>query len=111
MRAVPVGPLRGLCQERQRELQLGGRRIGDDARLRGNDDALRPAHLLLHSRNLGHRVRFSDLRQDEHRRGRYHQVDSDTCRRVPVPDRRILRIPGLLRLPYITETARRSQAK
>ena len=104
MCGVPHAPLHGFRQERQRELQLGCGRAGYDARLRGDDDALRPVHLLRHSRSLCNRILFPDLCQDEHGRGRHHQVDTDTRGCVPVPYRCVRRLPGLLRLPHITPT-------
>lgn len=39
-------PLCGIRQKWQRKLQLGCRRTGNDARLRGDDDAVRAVHLL-----------------------------------------------------------------
>ena len=108
MCAVLHAPLHGLCQERQRELQLGSGRTCHDARLRGHYDALCPGYLLRHSRDMRHRVRLSDLRQDEHGRRRHHQVNHAACRRVPVPYRGVLRFPGLLRLPHITLVSGRS---
>ena len=41
-------PLCGIRQKWQRKLQLGCRRTGNDARLRGDDDALCPVYLLLY---------------------------------------------------------------
>lgn len=43
-------PLFSSGEKRQRELQLGCGCAGDDARLRGNNDVLRPSSLLCHRR-------------------------------------------------------------
>ena len=63
-------PLFSSGEKRQRELQLGCGCAGDDARLRGNNDVLRPSSLLCHRRDLCDCVRIPDLRKDEHGRGR-----------------------------------------
>ena len=44
-------PLCGIRQKWQRKLQLGCRRTGNDARLRGDDDALCPVYLLRYRRS------------------------------------------------------------
>lgn len=57
-----------LCfrQMRKRELQLGRRLIGDNARLCGDNDAVCPVHLLRIRLCLCSRVRAPDLCQNEH---------------------------------------------
>ena len=94
--------------EKWRELQLGGGCAGDDARLRGNDDVLRPSSLLCHRRDLCDCVRIPDLRKDEHGRGRYYQVRRNACGRVPVPDRCLPCLSCLFRLSHI-ETGCRNE--
>lgn len=53
-------PLFSSGEKRQRELQLGCGCAGDDARLRGNNDVLRPSSLLCHRRDLCDCVRIPD---------------------------------------------------
>ena len=94
-------PLCGIRQKWQRKLQLGCRRTGNDARLRGDDDAVRAVHLL--RCRLGFRSRCSapDLYQNEHRRGRRGEVYRITCRCVPLHHWCFNRVPCFLRLPHI----------
>lgn len=94
-------PLRGAGQKRRRELQLGCGRTGDDARLRGNDDAVCTLHLLCHCLGACRRCRSPDLYQDEYGRGRRGQVHRLTYRSVPLHHRGLYRVPRLFRLPHI----------
>ncbi len=61
-------PLGGIRQKRQRKLQLGCRRTCNDARLRGDDDAVRAVHLLRCRLGFRSRCRAPNLYQNEHRR-------------------------------------------
>ena len=63
---IMLYPLRRICQKRQRKLQLGSGRIGDDARLRGDDDAVCAVYLLRCRLGFRRRCRAPDLHQDEH---------------------------------------------
>lgn len=56
-------PLCGIRQKWQRKLQLGCRRTGNDARLRGDDDAVRAVHLLRCRLGFRSRCRAPDLYQ------------------------------------------------
>lgn len=100
MRTMPC-PLYRIRQKRQRELHLGSRRAGHDARLRGHDDALCPVYLLRSRIHFSHCVRAPDIHQDEHRRGRHIQVYCLAPRCVPVHYQRVDRVPGIFRLPHI----------
>ena len=98
---IMLYPLRSTGQKRQRELQLGSGRAGDDARLRGDDDAVCAVHLLRCRLGFRSRCRAPDLHQDEYgRRGR-HEVYRIADRGVPFHHRGLDRVPGFLRLPYI----------
>ena len=88
-------------QERSRKLQLGSGRACHHARLRGDDDAVCPVHLLCGRLRAGRHIRAPDLYQVEYGRGRHSEVDPDAVRRVHVHHRSLHRIPGLLRLPHI----------
>ena len=94
-------PLCGIRQKRQRKLQLGCRRTGNDARLRGDDDAVRAVHLLRCRLGFRSRCRAPDLYQNEHRRGRRGEVYRITCRCVPLHHWSFNRVPCFLRLPHI----------
>ena len=63
---IMLYPLRGIRQKRQRELQLGRGRTGDDARFRGDDDAVCAVYLLRCRLGFRRRCRAPDLYQDEH---------------------------------------------
>ena len=71
---IVLCPLCGIRQKWQRKLQLGCRRTGNDARLRGDDDAVRAVHLLRCRLGFRSRCRAPDLYQNEHRRGRRGEV-------------------------------------
>ena len=98
---IMLFPLRGTGQKRQRELQLGSGRAGDDARLRGDNDAVCAVYLLRCRLGFRGRCRAPDLYQDEHGRGRRHEVYRIADRRVPFYYRGLDRVPGFLRLPDI----------
>ena len=94
-------PLCRVRQKRQRELQLGSGRAGDDARLRGDDDAVCAVHLLRCRLGFRRRCRAPDLHQDEYgRRGR-HEVYRIADRGVPFHHRGLDCVPGYVRLPDI----------
>ena len=101
MYTVFVYPLLRFRQKRQRQLQLGSGCAGHDARFRGDDDALRAVHLLRRRLGFRRRCRAPDLHQDEHGRGRHHQVDRIAAGRVPLHYRGLDRVPGLFRLSHI----------
>ena len=85
-------------QERSRKLQLGSGRACHHARLRGDDDALCPVYLLRYRRSLRHRVRLSDIHQDEHGRGRNHQAYTHAGRSLPFHHRCDNSLSGIFRL-------------
>ena len=91
----------GLRKERQRELLLGRRRIGFDARLCRNDDDVRPVYHLCGCRRFCGHSRIPDIHQDEHGRRRNHQAYPHAGRSLPLHYRGIHRIPGILRLPNL----------
>ena len=91
-------PLFSSGEKRQRELQLGCGCAGDDARLRGNNDVLRPSSLLCHRRDLCDCVRIPDLRKDEHGRGRNHQAYTHAGRSLPFHHRCDNSLSGIFRL-------------
>ncbi len=74
---------------------------GNDARLRGDDDAVRAVHLLRCRLGFRSRCRAPDLYQNEHRRGRRGEVYRITCRCVPLHHWSFNRVPCFLRLPHI----------
>ena len=94
-------PLCSFRQKRQRELQLGCRCVGHDARLCGDDDAVCTVYMLRRCRGSNRRVRAPDQLQDESGRRRDCEVNHDACRGVPVPYRGLGCLPGLFRLPGI----------
>lgn len=94
-------PLCGIRQKQQRKLQLGCRRTCNDARLRGDDDAVRAVHLLRCRLGFRSRCRAPNLYQNEHRRGRCGEVYRITCRCVPLHHWSFNRVPRFLRLPHI----------
>ena len=98
---IMLYPLRGTGQKRRRELQLGSGRAGDDARLRGDDDAVCAVYLLRCRLGFRGRCRAPDLYQDEHGRGRRHEVDRIAHRRVSFHHRSLDRVPGHVRLSDI----------
>ena len=98
---IMLYPLRRIRQKRQRELHMGSGRAGDDARLRGDDDAVCAVHLLRCRLGFRGRCRAPDLHQDEHGRGRRHEVYHIADRGVPFHHRGLDRVPGFLRLPDI----------
>lgn len=103
MYAMVPCPLFGNGEKRQRGLQLGRGRACNDARLRGNDDAVCPVCLLRRRLGLRRRVRSPDIHQDEHGGREHHQVHRDALRGVPFHYRCLHRFPGLFRLPCLSE--------
>ena len=102
MRLVDAhGSLLRLRQERSRKLFMGSGCACHHARLRGDDDAVRPLHLLCGRLRAGRHIRAPDLYQMEHGRGRHREINLDAVRGVHVHHRRLHRIPSLFRLPHI----------
>lgn len=102
MHPIPRNPLFRIRQERKRELYLGRRRIGNDARLCCDHDAVCPIHLLCYRLGIRHRIRAPDIHQDEHRRRRHCQVHCRAVRSLPFHYRSFDCIPGFLRISHIT---------
>ena len=96
-------PPRGVCQGRQRGLQLGRGRTGDHARLCNHAGIVRLVPLLRYRRHHGRHFRRANIHQDEHGRGRSDQIHRDAHRGLPVHHRRIHRTSGLFRLPDIKD--------
>ena len=107
MRLVDAhGSLLRLRQERSRKLFMGSGCACHHARLRGDDDAVRPLHLLCGRLRAGRHIRAPDLYQMEHGRGRHREIHLDAVRGVHVHHRRLHRIPSLFRLPHIEKRFR-----
>lgn len=66
--------------------------------------AVCPVPHLCHRLHRGHLLLAPDLHKNEHRRGRCEKGDHDGYRSLSVPDRRVHRVPGFLRLSDITIT-------
>lgn len=100
------GSLLRLRQEWSRKLFMGSGCACHHARLRGDDDAVCPLHLLCGRLRAGRHIRAPDLYQMEHGRGRHREIHPDAVRGVHVHHRRLHRIPGLFRLPHIEKRFR-----
>ena len=84
---------------------------GADARLCGDDDAVCAVSDIRRRCSDGDNLCIADIHQDEYRRRRCDQIDSDSDRSLSVYDRSIHPVPCILWLPDLRLNCRRVYIK